>query len=52
MTNVTHFIQATYTIFHDGSGEILNVSVIFTNGEVGEGSFIQQYTVEFIEVHI
>lgn len=44
--------QASFIFVHDGRGCLLNASVIFFLGEVGEGSLTQQFTVKFIEVII
>lgn len=42
--------QASFILTHDGSGLLLNASVSFVLGEVGEGVLTQEFRVEFIEV--
>lgn len=39
-----------YTFIHDGSGQLINTSVVFTLGSVTEGPIIQHFKVDFIEV--
>ena len=43
-------VQANFVFIHDGGGCLLNASVKFVLGEVGDGSLIQQYSVEFVKV--
>ena len=47
---VCKYLQAHFIITHDGTGGLLNASVSFLLGEVGEGNLVQEYIVEFIEV--